>query len=164
VETKKLTLDIAVDLREQLDREIHENYQILVSQNSVDTKTKNKIDIRELLRKIDLQEIQVIRLKEAIQLANLKRHTKEKNSNSYYIYRRSQLLTKRDSLLKMSTNNGKIGKKTFTITIDKEEVEKILRIIYDEIDKVTQKLSKFNTSKKNEIKVQFEEELLYLLK
>ena len=44
-----------------------------------------------------------------------------------------------------------------------KEVNRITKGILEEIDKVTQKLSKFNTLKKNIIKVQFENELLYLL-
>jgi len=162
VEIRKLTLDNAVDLREKLDREIHENYQILVSNNSLE-KNKNKYDIRELLRTTELMETQVIRLKEAIQQANLKRHQREKQSNSYYIYRLSQLKIKRDNFMKMSTKHGKFGKKIFEAIFRSPELTGMIKDIHEEIDKITQKLSKFNISKKNEVKVQFEKELLYLL-
>ena len=160
MEKRKLLLETAVDIREKLDREIHEDYQLLVSQNSVSKKKKNTVDVRELLRMVDLKEKQVIILKEEIQRVNLKQHPREKNSNSYYIYRLSQLKIRKDNLHKMSTDsNG-----TFVAEIKAKESATMLRNTLEEIDKVTQKLSKFNTLKKNEIKVQFEEDLLYLLK
>ena len=163
METRKLTLDTAVDLRERLDQIIHENYQTLVSNNSVDIRKKTPCNIKELLRFTDSAEQQVIRLKEAIQQTNLKRHPFESKSNNYYIYRRSQLKMRHLSLLRMSTKDGQEGRRTFVAEIKKNEVDRMIRDINDKIDKVSQKLSKFNTLKKNTIKVKFEPDLLYLL-
>lgn len=161
METKKILLDAAVDLRQRLDEEIHENYRTLVSNNSVEKGT-HAIDLRELLSFTDTMERQVIRIKEAIQEANLKRHTRERNSNSYYIYRLSQLKIRRDNLLKMNTKDGKFSKKTYEAVIKGKELNNMIGDINDQIDKISQKLSKFNTKKT--IKVQWETDLLYLLK
>ena len=162
MEIRKLTLDTAVDLREKLDREIHEKYQILISNISVE-KGKQQYGIEKLLSTIESMETQVIRLKEVIQKANLKKHPWDKNSNSYYIYRLSQLKIRKDYFMKMEVKDGRVGKKTYVSEIDKKELNKMVKDIHEEIDKISQKLSKFNTLKKNEIKVQFEENLLYLL-
>ena len=150
MENIKLTLDKAVGLREKIDREIHENYQILVPRNN---KT-NIDDIKKLFETNEPLEVQVIRLKEAIQQANLKNHPRERHSNSYYIYRLFQLKNRRDSLNRIETRKG---------TQAGKEVLGMLKDIHEEIDKIEQKLSKFNTLRKNEVKVQFEENLLYLL-
>jgi hypothetical protein len=163
VETRKLTLDTAVNLREKLDRIIHENYQTLISCNSVDIRNEKECNIRELLRFTESAEIQVIRLKEAIQQANLKRHPFESKSNAYYIYRLSQLKARHIALLKMSTKNGQTGRRTFKAEIKEKEADEMIRDINDKIDKISQKLSRFNTLKRNTIKIKFEEDLLYLL-
>ena len=83
MEKRKITLEYAVELREKLDREIHENYQILVNCNSTDIKKKNTANVKALLDYTTSAEIQIIRLKEAIQKANLKRHPLDRNSNSF---------------------------------------------------------------------------------
>ena len=163
MEAKKLTLDTAVELREKLDREIHENYRIFVSNNSINKKHKDKYDLRELLRITELMEYQNIRLKEAIQIANLKSHPRERNSNSYYIFRLSQLKYRRDSFLRVSSRSGKVGKTEYVVEYTTNELNVMLRDIENEIDKISQKLSKFNTLRKNEIKVKIDHELLYLL-
>ena len=160
VENRKISLETAVGLREKLDREIHENYQILVSKNSVLIKGKHKYNLRELLRLTEVMEIQVIRLKESIQQANLKTHPWDKHSNAYYIYRLSQLKIQRDNFMKMSTSEDQ-GKRKIMFT--SLEINDKIKYILEEIDKITQKLSKFNTLKKNEMKIQFEDDLLYLL-
>ena len=163
MEIKKLQLDAAVDLRERLDQEIHDNYRIIISKNSVE-KGKNDIDIRELLSLTDTMERQVICIKEAIQEANLKRHPRERNSNSYYIYRLSQLKIRKNNLQKINVRPDKVGKKIYETIIKTKELDKMIRELNDQIDKIQQKLSKFNTLRKNKIKVQWENDLLYLLK
>ena len=162
MKTKKLSLDAAVDLRERLDQEIHENYRIIISNNSVE-ENKNEVDVLELLSLTTAMESQVIRIKEAIQEANLSKHPWDRHSNSYYIYRLSQLKIRKNNLLKMSVKEGKYGKKVYVATIKQKELNRMLTDINDQIDKISQKLSKFNTLRKNQIKVQWEDELLYLL-
>jgi len=164
VEKRKLTLENAVELREKLDREIHENYQILVSCNSRDAKSKSTCNLEELLELTTSMEIQVIRLKEAIQKANLRRHSiLDKNSNSFYIYKLSQLKIRRENLMKMSTKDGTYGKQHYIAALKKDKVNRMLKDLNEEIDKTSNKLSKFNTSKRNKIEIPFENNLLNYL-
>lgn len=162
METRKLTLETAVEFRERLDREIHENYQTIVSSNSSDKK-KPKKNLRELLRLTEVMEDQVIGLKEVIQKTNLKRHPFERKSNSYYIFRLSQLKTRKQYLMKTSTRAGNVGRIIYAIEFKITEIDKMLRQINDEINKISDKLSKFNTLKKNELKIKVENDLLYML-
>jgi len=162
VETRKLTLETAVEFRERLDREIHENYQTIVSSNSSDKKKQRK-DLRELLRLTEVMEDQVIGLKEIIQKTNLKRHSFERKSNSYYIFRLSQLKTRKLYLMKTSTRVGNVGKITYVTEFKITEIDRMLHQINDEINKISDKLSKFNTMKKNELKIKVENDLLHML-
>lgn len=160
MEKKKLTLEIAVKLRERLDREIHDNYQKMITYNSV-KENEEKIDIRNLAKLTEEMEKQVNSLKEEIQKANLKRHSFEWKSNAYYIVRLSQLKIKKGYLMKMPTKKRVIGKIKYVIEYTANEVNRMIREINDEIDKISQKLTNFNKTKT--LKIKIEDKLLYLL-
>lgn len=164
MEKRKLTLREAVELREKLDREIHKNYQTIITFNSSD-KSKPKKDLRELLRLTEVMEKQVIELKDTIQKSNLKRDSifSFGASNSQNIIKLSQLKYKRQYLQKISFRSGKVGNTVYVNEFKPTEIDRMIHKIDDEIDKISKRLERFNESKKNTVVVKIEEDLLYLL-
>lgn len=115
------------------DREIIKTY--------LNTKDKN---LEEIEDELDKKEEQLIIIKEIIQNANKSKH-KDRLTNNFYIYRMSNLKEKKDFY--QSLNIGRESNWT-----DKEITSKI-RKLDEEINKISDKLTTFNTSKKIKVKL-----------
>lgn len=115
------------------DREIIKTY--------LNTKDKN---LEEIEDELDKKEEQLIIIKEIIQNANKSKH-KDRLTNNFYIYRMSNLKEKKDFY--QSLNIGRESNWT------NKEITSKIRKLDEEINKISDKLTTFNTSKKIKVKL-----------
>ena len=140
---KKLLLVDLLKIKTTLVKQI--KYDREVIRTYLNKKVENLEGIEEDL---DKKEEQLIIIKEVIQNANKSKH-KDKLTNNFYIYRMSNLKEKKDFY--QSLNIGRDS------TWTNEELKSKIRKLDEEINKISDKLTDFNTSKK--IKVELNPDL-----
>lgn len=135
----KLRLDTVLKIKEDLERDIGELQKDITKYNE----TEKKVDalLGTLHKKMD----QLIEIKESIQEANKGKH-KDGKTNNYYIYHLSNLKNRKILY-------SQLGSRSKSAQISVEDANKIIRETDEEMDKVRNKLTLYNTSKTITVKV-----------
>lgn len=135
---KKLRLITVLKIKKHLETLIEETYKNFLDYNETDK------SIDPLLEKILKASEQLIVIKEAVQKANQGRH-KTGRTNNYYIYKYSNLQTKKRMFNKIKAvdpNNCQISP---------DEARTDVKKINAELDAISTKLTNFNLRKRVQV-------------
>lgn len=127
---KKVQLSTVIKIKEFLEK------LILDSQNYISQYNDTEMKIEESINKMKVAEEELIFIKEVIQEANKSTHDDGK-TNNYYIYRLSNLNSRKRFLLNLKTTNKS--------QLSKQQIDDDIAKIDKEINIIRGKLTEFNS-------------------
>ena len=135
---EKLRLVTVLKIKEDLETSIEATYSEILK---LSRDSKQDAEVDSLFEKLEKLENQLIVVKEVVQDANRRRHTRSIRTNNYYIYKYSNLLAKKRFY-------NKISKSETATKITYETAKEKVKQIFTELENVRNKLSNFNLRKR----------------
>jgi len=141
---KKVQLSTVIKIKEHLEK------LILNSQEYISKYNETEMKIDKSLETIKLAEDSLVIIKETIQDANKLKHSDGK-TNNYYIYRLSNLKSRKLFLQSIKTSDKS--------QLSKEQIDKEIAEIDKEVNEIKVKLTEFNSK---EISIELTDNLTQL--
>jgi hypothetical protein len=149
MEKLKIKLNKGVHLKNVIERSIEADNEIIQSKNSILEENKREVDIDQIDTLKNLKSEFLIELGLIIQLANFNRGRGERRSNAYYIKKLSEIQRELSHLKRIKIKDGWIfedGEKVkYKAYLTHEEITARQKSLSVEVEKLQNKLTKFNT-------------------
>ena len=161
----KLKLQEAINIKNQLEKEIRDDYNLILLENTRPVGTERSINIHDYLKRIEWKEAQLLRIHIPILKANLQIPHNEEDSIANYVKRLQILETKRftftnldvDSGLQVITKHGNRETVEFDSVLKLVDKNEQLIELNKEITEIKSRLALINS--KIEISVELDSEL-----
>ena len=146
----KITINEALQLKEQIQEKLSRNQIIFKTQNSVPVSRKRNYNLKKLITADEDLRRKMVALKLLIQEANLKITEGETNSLQHYVFLLSEKKRQIDNVKAIPTFEGPFAVKdkiiTYSVVFNNRDKEDWLDKLSKEYREISNKLTKINSS------------------
>lgn len=146
----KITINEALQLKEQIQEKLSRNQTIFKTENSVPVSRKRNYNLKKLITADEDLRSKMVALKLLIQEANLKITEGETNSLQHYVFLLSEKKRQIDNVKAIPTFEGPLAVKdkiiTYSVVFNNRDKEDWLDKLSKEYREISNKLTKINSN------------------